>query len=375
MLRKIFPIVFVVLVLVLALPVSLAGASKDIKRPTFTPTPTATSTPTHTPSPTATASPTWTPSPTNTPASRWVSLTAPNGGEVLTVGQVYRITWESSPNIDTVTLGYKSCPSCLNWIVNGIPNTGYYDWTVFVGNTTNTQFTIEIIGYETGYGSTVDYSDAPFTVLPGTMPTATITPIPTSRWVILTSPNGGEVMTVGETYRITWDSSPNIDKVTLGYKSCPSCLAWIANNIPNTNYYDWTVFVGNTTNTQFTLEIIAYETGFGSTVDYSDASFTVLTPRPEPQMPSPVLLFPVGGVTVNPARLIFDWEDVPGATEYLLQVSTAGDFSNLLEETPTSDSAYSSLVKFPRGSLVYWRVRAFGAFNPSDWASGYFWVK
>jgi predicted outer membrane repeat protein len=108
-------------------------------------------------------------------ATRWIRVTSPNGGEVVTVGDVYRITWQASANIDKVSIGYKSCTSCLAWIVTNIPNTGFYDWTVNVGNTTKTQFTIQITGYQTGVGSTTDYSDNSLTVLPKPTPTRTST--------------------------------------------------------------------------------------------------------------------------------------------------------------------------------------------------------
>lgn len=111
--------------------------------------------------------PTKTPTPTPTP-SIYVQVISPNGGETLTVGKTYRITWKSTPNIDTVSIGYSACPSCLDWIATGIHNTNYYDWNVFVGNTTNTQFKIWMIGYYTGQGSYVDESDNYFTVQPST---------------------------------------------------------------------------------------------------------------------------------------------------------------------------------------------------------------
>ncbi len=134
-------------------------------------TPTATGTPTRTP----TAQPsTSTPTPSSTPTPPlFIQIVQPNGGEILTVGTTYRITWNSSPNIDMVTIGYKSCDSCLDWIVTNIPNVGYYDWNVNVGNTTNTQFKIDITGYDTGIGSTVDLSDNYFTVLQSPTSTAT----------------------------------------------------------------------------------------------------------------------------------------------------------------------------------------------------------
>lgn len=315
-----------------------------------------------------------------------VTLTSPNGGEILTVGQVYRITWDASPDIDTVALGYKSCPSCLNWIAFSTPNTGYYDWTVFVGNTTNTQFTVEIIAYDTGVGQVIDYSDAAFTVLPSPTPTPlptftpmptytpyfTLTPTPLPLSLKVTAPNGGELLTVGQTYRITWQASPELDTVSLGYQpsSCPSCLNWIAYNIPNTGYYDWTVFVGNTTSIQFYLRLVAYDTGVGQVIDYSDAPFYVVSPQLDP----PVLITPIEGKIITTVRPAFDWQDVDGATSYVLQVSASSDFANLLVNVNTTTSFYDG-SKLPRGVVLYWQVRAFGQIDPSLWSGTAFRIK
>ncbi len=146
--------------------------------PTPTVTPTMSPTPLISLTPTITKTPTATPSQTPTPA-RWISITAPNGGEVLHIGDTYRITWSSSPNIDKVTLGYQSCPSCLAWIANNIPNVGYYDWNVSVSDPSKTQYAIYIIGYQTGVGSVSDVSDLSFTVGPFVTRTPTITSTPT----------------------------------------------------------------------------------------------------------------------------------------------------------------------------------------------------
>ena len=93
----------------------------------------------------------------------YIRFTNPTGGETLTVGQSYTIRWESSSNIDKVNIGYKSCPSCLDWVVFTTPNSGSYTWNVNVGNTTNTQFYLQITGYETGKGSLTSNSGT-FTV-------------------------------------------------------------------------------------------------------------------------------------------------------------------------------------------------------------------
>ncbi|HUI88698.1 MAG TPA: FG-GAP-like repeat-containing protein [Anaerolineales bacterium] len=160
--------------------------------------------------------------PTSTPAGLWLTVTSPNGGEVMTVGDVFPITWQSSANIDTVYIGYKSCPSCLDSIVTGIPNTGSYNWTVYVGNTVNTQFTIEITGYDTGVGSVTDDSDAPFTVLQPSTPT--LTPISTNT---ATSPlpstyTPASTPTPAGTTAGPWIVTSNADDGTATPSNCPS---------------------------------------------------------------------------------------------------------------------------------------------------------
>lgn len=188
--------------------------------------------------------------------------------------------------------------------------------------------------------------------------------------LMVVTPNGGEVLRPGDMYRITWQSSSDIDMVTIGYKACPSCLDWIAYNIPNTGYYDWTVYVGNTTNTQFTIEVIGYDTNVGSVIDTSDAPFTVLPT----QLSAPVLVSPLYGHAVATIRPTFDWEEVPYATGYTLQASTSSDFSDLLLNIDTTET-FETSSKMPRNTYIYWRVRAFGPTNPSEWSMGFFLLK
>lgn len=101
---------------------------------------------------------------THAAISGHLDITSPNGGETYTEGDVVNITWDASDNIDKLSLGYSRGEGNLNWIETSVPNTGSYSWTVDVGNTSNTQFVIDITGYETGEGSLSDRSDNYFTV-------------------------------------------------------------------------------------------------------------------------------------------------------------------------------------------------------------------
>ncbi len=115
----------------------------------------------------------------------FVTITSPNGGEVYTEGDMMTITWKTSPNIDKVSIGYSHGPGHLDWVAFTAPNTGSYSWKVDVGNTTNTQYVIDLTGYETGTGSLNDKSDGWFTVnqkqeYPDPVPTPEPEPTPTS---------------------------------------------------------------------------------------------------------------------------------------------------------------------------------------------------
>ena len=114
---------------------------------------------------------------TSADVSSFVTVVSPNGGETLTRGSTYRITWNSGSNIDKVTLYSSTNEYSADYIAISIPNTGYYDWTVNVGNTTNTEFKIQVVGYQTGVSSVSDTSDNFFTVPLASTPTPTPTPV------------------------------------------------------------------------------------------------------------------------------------------------------------------------------------------------------
>lgn len=93
-----------------------------------------------------------------------ITITSPNGGECLSKDSSQVITWTSSSNIDKVSIAYVSGSGTMGWIANNVPNTGSYSWNVNVGNTTETRYKIEVIGYHTGVGSVTDYSDNYFAI-------------------------------------------------------------------------------------------------------------------------------------------------------------------------------------------------------------------
>lgn len=100
--------------------------------------------------------------------------------------------------------------------------------------------------------------------------------------ITVTSPNGGEVYTVGNKITITWKAASSISTVNLGYSSGPGNLNWIATSVPNTGSYTWTVNVGNTTNTKFLIDISGYSTVRNKSTYYHDQSNNYFTVNPAP---------------------------------------------------------------------------------------------
>ncbi|MEK6288951.1 MAG: LamG-like jellyroll fold domain-containing protein [Acidobacteriota bacterium] len=150
------------------------------------------------------------PPPTNQPPS--VTLTAPNGGEILQVGQDFDIKWTASdPNGDATIQKFE-----LRLSTDGGANFNFtipatlagtarmFTWKVPVGFST-TQGRIRVIVTDNGDLTAQDASNANFTI--------------TDVGVIATlvSPNGGESLRFGQQFTITWTIDPAVAALVKGF--------------------------------------------------------------------------------------------------------------------------------------------------------------
>lgn len=97
-----------------------------------------------------------------------VTLTAPNGGETLTPGNVYTITWDATDDVGVASVSlYYSYDGGTNFdlIDNVSGNPGSYDWTV--PNTPSTQCLVKIYAYDAANNEDWDVSDGFFTIEEG----------------------------------------------------------------------------------------------------------------------------------------------------------------------------------------------------------------
>jgi hypothetical protein len=123
-------------------------------------------------------------------------------------------------------------------------------------------------------GQTSNTFSKTITILGGGQVSNPITSCDYSKNVCITviSPVGGETLKIGQVYRIKWKST-NVNKVSLGYSTGPGSLNWIANNITNSDYYDWTVNV----NSLKKLQIVIDGYGAGSMVTAQSSDYFNLT--------------------------------------------------------------------------------------------------
>lgn len=95
----------------------------------------------------------------------------------------------------------------------------------------------------------------------------------------LSSPNGGEVLTAGRNFKITWKVR-GIGKVGIALIKGGKDVKWIAKDISaGSGKYDWQVFAWEEPRQDYRLGIYEYPWQEGNQRDYSDNDLTILGPR------------------------------------------------------------------------------------------------
>jgi hypothetical protein len=226
-----------------------------------------------------------------------VTVSAPNGGEVLAAGSSTNITWSASDNfaVDHVDLYYStdSGSTFPNLIASGEANDGTYAWSVPSISTTTAR--VKVVAVDAGGNTGEDQSNADFTIqVPDTTP-------PT---VTVTAPNGGESLAEGSTFDITWNASDTgmkpsgvtgvaaiagVDSVTIAYSN-DNGSSWIpvASGEANDGTYSWTV--PNDPTTQALVRVQAYDPSLNVGSDVSDAVFSITASTAVPTGGIPTVL-------------------------------------------------------------------------------------
>jgi hypothetical protein len=257
-----------------------------------------------------------------------LTVTAPNGGETLTPGNDYNIRWTSSGVTDTIRIRY-STDGGKNYvrIADNLPNTGSWTWNV--PNVTSSQCMVRINAINTD-GTPNDESDAVFGI--GTSAT------PAS--LTVTSPNGGEFLSIGSNHSIRWTSESVTDLIRIRY-STDGGANWIkiADNLQDSGSWTWTI--PNVTSSQCLVRINAINTD-GTPYDVSDAVFNIAGEV-------------TGTVTVNSPNGGEAW--LKGSTQGITWTTT-GEVGDLkLEYSTNGGSSWSTIdSSTPNDGYYPWRL-------------------
>lgn len=156
-----------------------------------------------------------------------VTVISPNGGEHLTAGTLYNITWASSENFNDATIEFSG-DNGTTWtdLMDSTPDDGIFEWTVPDSPSGSCLIRISDTNRETS-----DVSDAVFSIVP-----------PSNEIITITSPNGGESWEAGSSHEITWGSTGTIENIIIEY-STNNGASWIiiVEGLPDNGSYNWTI--------------------------------------------------------------------------------------------------------------------------------------
>lgn len=196
------------------------------------------------------------------PTAGDIRVTSPNGGESLPMGSSLEITWTSS-GIDSVKIDY-SPDNGTTWknIVPTTPSTGSYNWAV--PDIASDECRVRITSNdEVNDPRPGDVSDMVFSIVP-----------PSSPFIKVTSPNGGEKLVIGSMVHITWRAVDSRGDVLIEY-SLDGGQSWIpiAESTENNGDYEW--IVPDTPSETCLVRVGEID---GQPMDISDAVFSIVQP-------------------------------------------------------------------------------------------------
>ena len=194
-----------------------------------------------------------------------ITITAPNGGEVWAVGNIENITWTSEGTVSSnLLLEYSTDGTTYNPIATGEGNDGSYTWTI----PEDPSETLKVRITDNNRTQVNDASDNYFTIL--SRPRVTIT-----------QPNGGELLTIGDSYFIKWTIDGQITshyvKIEYSKDDFASDVHTISSYTPNDGEFTW-LSVADDSSSTVKVRISDLETDFEDVLDTSDNYFEIRQP-------------------------------------------------------------------------------------------------
>jgi hypothetical protein len=271
-----------------------------------------------------------------------IVIKTPNGHRYYAGNQIY-ITWEANTtDVDSVDLSY-SLDGGASWnIIEPDVTVQDYIWTL--PNTPSNDCLVRAVAP----GGLMGESMVTFSIIDTGI-----------AGLVVTSPNGGESLWVGEPYQITWDTSGSVGPVRLEY-STDNGVNWntITASTTNDRSYTWTVPDDKSTQCRIRIS----EASDGDPSDTSDGVFTI-----EDAVPTLLLTSPLGGERwkVGTSHLI-SWNSVGPIGN--LKIEYSYDNMNTwhtLSSSAADTGLYSWKIPNTPSDTCYVRISEAAAGSPS----------
>ncbi len=196
-----------------------------------------------------------------------VTVISPNGGEILEPCVNHRIQWQTA-GVNAYVKVFYSIDNGNSWYylsrVYIASGRNYLDWSVPSIDTEQLLIKVEADDIP----SVQDSSDAPSLITKG------------ENYIVLTSPNGGEVLASSSNHEITWENHGTVGNVSMQYSTdAGRSWSWVknngngdANNVANNGSYTW-LLPANTVQDDVLLKIWDYSSSCIN--DVSDSLFEI----------------------------------------------------------------------------------------------------
>lgn len=284
-----------------------------------------------------------------------IEMLSPIGGEKWSIGTQHEINWNAYGGTGelTIKIEYSTSGNGGPWtqIATGEPNDGSFTWTVPNSPSTNCYIKITVKDSAVIPHERSTMNSLPFTITSKSIPQ-----------IRVTSPNGGEQLTVGSQHEITWDSlgGTGILKVKIEYSISGPTGPWevIADNAPDTKKYTWDVPYKPTVNGYIRImatdEASPPETSF----DMNNAPFTIT----QWIVPRITVLSPNGGEKWEAGtqkEIKWDASGGTGGLKISLKYSTKGAGGPYLPIISNQDNTGSYIWTVPNEPSTTCYIQAF----------------
>ena len=260
-----------------------------------------------------------------------LKLTSPIGGEYLQAGKAANITWQSTL-VNNLTIQYSTdAGSSWNTIVTGQSASALsYSWTIPAGVFTDKGM-VRIFDEQ----ETSNYSQSASSFRIGN--------------VVVTSPNGGELLNAGNKTTLTWTNTSNIANVKIEY-STNSGTSWntIIENTTADGSYDWNI-PASITSDKCLIRISDAESNLGIK-DQSDNPFVI---------DALILQSPNGGENFQVASVQkITWKSVSSITNVKLEFKDGknGAWNLIANNVAANSGTYDWTVPNVPSDSIYVKV-------------------